>query len=424
MDVCIIGCGNQGGCFAALLAMEPDVERVVLADLDLAKANHVKELILALGGKAAKTKIEVDKVNATSPEDVARVAKGTMFIFNGILPFCNISIMKGALLVGAHYMDLYAMSSDLKGMKYEETIEAQLELDEEFKKAGLTAFPSEGVSPGWVNLASKYITDQLDSVDEIGIRSITWVEAQDIVAMGPSVLSIEMSLHLEEPSYYKDGKIVPLDDEIPFAEEFVFPEPAGKKKIYMESVSCVESLIKKYTNKPVPRIYHRGAILAGSSDVKDVIYRAVRDQVLKHPDTEMLNLKEALASSLKPMANVNYKAMVDSGELIDGADTAAVIVIGKKNGQRVKHECTFISTLHEAIKHMPWIGNGAYSTVGSLPIILATSLMRGEFTEKGVIAPDMLMNPEKIFRQLEERGHLLGEKTEKYTSVAKSTVTL
>ena len=233
--------------------------------------------------------------------------------------------------------------------------------------------------------------------------------------MGPPLLSVEMTLHLEPPSYYKDGKIVPLDSQLEFAEEFQFPEPAGKKKIYMESVSCVEALIKKYTGKPVQRIYHRGAIFSGVSDVKEVIYRAVREQVLKHPGTEMLNLKEALASSLKPMANVDYKAMVESGELIDGADTAAVIVYGQKDGRRVRHECTFSSSLHEAIKHLPWVGNGAYSTVGSLPIILARQLIKGEFGQTGVIAPGLLPNPEKLFAKLETQGHMIGEKIEKYT---------
>lgn len=415
MDVCIIGCGNQGGCFAALLAMEPEVERIVLADMDLNKANEVKGLIHGLGGKASRVKIDIEKVNAADPNDVARAAKGTGFIFNGILPFCNLPVMKGALLAGAHYMDLYAMSSDVPGMKYEETIEAQLELDDAFREAGLTAFPSEGVAPGVVNLASQYITDQMDTVEEIGIRSITWMEAKELVAMGPAELSIEMTLHLEEPSYYKDGKIVPLDDTLNFEEEFEFPKPAGKKKIYMESVSCVESLIRKYTGKPVSRIYHRGAIFSGTSDVKDVIYRAVREQALKHPGTGELNIIQALASSLKPMANVDYKAMVESGELIDGADTAAVIVYGKKNGRDIRHEFTFMSTLGEAIRHIPWIGNSAYSTVGSLPIILTAMLMRGEFTKRGVIAPGTLPDAEVIFRKLEERGHLLGEKIEKYT---------
>lgn len=415
MDVCIIGCGNQGGCLAALLAMEPQVDRVVLADVDIEKARHVRNLILELGHRIGNTQVEACRVDATLPEDVARVAKGTGFIFNGILPFCNISVMKGALLAGAHYMDLYAMSADLEGTAYEETIEAQLAMDQEFREAGLTALPSEGVAPGWVNLAAKYITDQLDTVDEIGIRSITWLEATELVAMGPAMLSIEMTLHLEGPSYYKNGKIVPLDNALEFAEEFEFPQPAGKKKIYMESVSCVEALISQYTGKPVDKIYHRGAIFSGSSDVKDVIFRAVRDQVLKHPGTEMLNLKEALASSLKPLANVDYRSMVESGELKDGADTAVVIVLGKKNGQKVRHEMSFNSTLHEAIKHLSWVGNSAYSTVGSLPIILAKQLISGEFKMTGVIAPGMLPHPEKLFRQIEAHGHLLGERIEKYT---------
>ena len=415
MDVCIIGCGNQGGCFGALLAMEPEVDRVVLADMSLDVANHVKELILDLGERIGNTVVEAARVDATNPEDVARAAKGTGFVFNGILPFCNIPVMKGALLAGAHYMDLYAMSSDLEGMKYEETIEAQLDMDREFRDAGLVALPSQGVSPGWVNLVSKYITDQMDSVEEIGIRSITWMEAEELVAMGPAVLSMEMTLHLEPPSYYKDGKIVPLDDELEFAEDFEFPQPAGKKRIFMESVSCVEALIRRFTEKPVKRIYHRGAIFSGKSDVKEVIFQAVRDQVMKHPGTETLNLKETLASSLKPMANMDYKAMLESGELIDGADTAVVIVLGKKNGQNIRHEMSFNSTLREAVRHLSWVGNGAYSTVGSLPVILASMLLRGEFKQTGVIAPGMLPEPEKIFRQLEERGHLIGEKIEKYT---------
>ena len=137
--------------------------------------------------------------------------------------------------------------------------------------------------------------------------------------------------------------------------------------------------------------------------------------MINHPGKENLSIKEALAETLKPMANVDYKAMVESGELIDGADTAAVIVYGKKNGQNVRHELTFSSSLHEAIRHLPWVGNGAYSTVGSLPIILAKMLMTGEMKETGVIAPGQLPNPEKIFRMMEEQGHKIGEKIEKYT---------
>ena len=41
--------------------------------------------------------------------------------------------------------------------------------------------------------------------------------------------------------------------------------------------------------------------------------------------------------------------------------------------------------------------------------------MTGEMKETGVIAPGQLPDPEKIFRMMEEQGHKIGEKIEKYT---------
>lgn len=412
MKICIIGCGNQGGCLAALLAMEKEVTEVVLADMDLEKAGEVKDLILALGDKVAGTSVDVTSVNAKDAEDVARVAKGAALVFNGILPFCNIPVMKGALLAGANYMDLYAMSADIPGTPYEETIDAQLELDEEFKKAGLVALPSEGVAPGWVNLVTKTITDKMDTVEEVAIRSITWLEGKKLIAMGPKELSVLMTLRLEPSSYYKDGKIIELE-ELDDGEDYVFPSPACSKHIYMESVGCVEAMIRKYTGKNIGKIWHRGGIFGGTSDVKDLVFRAVREQVLKHPDTEEMNLVSVLADSLTSMANADYKSALETGELTDGADTAVVEVTGTKDGHRIIHKASFISTVHEAVKHIPWVGSGAYGTVGSMPFVLAKMILRGEIKEKGVIPPAMLPNAEKIFAQIEAGGHILAESVEK-----------
>jgi saccharopine dehydrogenase-like NADP-dependent oxidoreductase len=416
MKVCIIGCGNQGGCLAALLAMERDIDQIILADMDIKKAETVRDLILALGDRLNARDIRVDTVNAMDAKDIARVASGSKLVFNGILPFCNLPVMKGALAAKANYMDLYAMSADVPGTPWEETIEAQMELDAEFKAVGLTALPAEGVSPGWVNLVTKYITDQMDTVEAVTIRSITWMEGKDILAIGPQELSIQMSLRLEPSSYYHNGKIVMLD-ALDAGEEYEFPAPAGKKRIYMESVSCVESMIQKYSGKPIGQILHRGAILGGTSDVKDLIFRAVRDQVLKHPGTEEMNLIKLLASSLKPLANTDFKKALESGDLTDGADTAAVEVVGKKDGQDIRHTASFISTVHEAVKHLSWVGSGAYGTVGSTPLILALMLLRGEMTQAGVVLASQLAEPEKIFKKIAERGHILSDKIERSTTL-------
>lgn len=412
MKICIIGCGNQGGCLAALLAMEKEVTEVVLADMDLDKANDVKRLILSLGEKVSGIKIEVTSVNAKDANDVARAANGAKLVFNGILPFCNVSVMKGALIAGANYMDLYAMSADIPGTPYEETIDAQLELDEEFKKAGLVALPSEGVAPGWVNLVTKTITDEMDTVEEVAIRSITWLEGKKLIAMGPKELSILMTLRLEPSSYYKDGEIIELEG-LDNGEDYVFPSPAGSKHIYMESVGCVEAMIRKYTGKSIGKIWHRGGIFGGTSDVKDLVFRAVREQVLKHPNTEEMNLVSVLADSLTSISNADYKKALEIGELTDGADTAVVEVTGTKDGHRIIHKASFISTVHEAIKHIPWAGSAAYGTVGSMPFVLAKMLLRDEIKEKGVIPPAMLSNAERIFADIEAGGHIIAESIEK-----------
>ena len=412
MKVCVIGCGNQGGCFAGLLAMEKDIEKIVLADRDINVAKKVLYLIKSLGDKVKVKDIVIDTVDALDTKDVARVAKGSKLIFNGILPFCNIPIMKGCLMIGAHYMDLYSLSKENPEVPYNETIEAQLELDEEFNVAGLTALPCEGVQPGWVNLAAQYIIDQMDTVDSVIVRGLTWVESRELIAQGPDKLQIMLNLHLFPSSYIKDGKVIQLDS-VDDGEEWEFPEPAGKKKVYMESVAAVEKIIQLFSGKPIKLLMSKGAILGGTSDIKETIFKAVREQVIKHPGTENINILDVLASSLKPMANVDFKEALESGLLTKGADASSVDIIGIKDGQKAHHILYYVSSLQEAVKHIPWVGNSAYGTTGGMPIVTALMLLRGEISKRGVITPAQLENPKKIFRRLEERGHYLCEKIER-----------
>jgi saccharopine dehydrogenase-like NADP-dependent oxidoreductase len=411
VKVCIIGCGNQGGCLAGLMACEQDIEHMVLADMNIDTAKNVRSLIKGLGDKAKVKDVSVDTVNALDAGDVARVAKGASLVFNGILPFCNIAVMKGCLKAGAHYMDLYSMSVYNPEAPYNETIEAQMELDEEFKAAGLTALPCEGVQPGWVNLAAKYVIDQMDTIDSVIIRGLTWIESKELIAQGPDKLQIMLNLHIFPSSYIQDGKVVRLDS-VDHGEEFEFPEPVGKKIVYMESLTAVEKIIQMSTDKPIRLLMSKGAILGGTSDIKETIFRAVREQVLKHPNNENINIVEALASSLKSMANMNFKEALENGLLLKGADASSVDVTGTKDGQNAHHVLYYVSSLHEAVKHIPWVGNSAYGTSGGMPIITALMLLRGEITKRGVLTPAQLDNPKAIFKKLEERGHYLCEKIE------------
>ena len=49
MKVCIVGTGNQGTGVAGLLAQEKDVEKLILVDIELARAEKSKSLVESLG---------------------------------------------------------------------------------------------------------------------------------------------------------------------------------------------------------------------------------------------------------------------------------------------------------------------------------------------------------------------------------------
>ena len=170
MKVCIVGTGSQGTGLAGLLAMEADVERLVIADYSEKNLEIARGLIDSLGDKKKVKDIQTKKVNAGDTDDVARVIAGSDVVFNGIIPKFNISIMKACIKEKCHYLDLFASPYEGDGISKEETIGAQFELDNEFKEIGRLALPSIGMSPGWTSLASQYMMDTMDEVDDVVIR--------------------------------------------------------------------------------------------------------------------------------------------------------------------------------------------------------------------------------------------------------------
>ena len=93
MKISIVGCGNQGTGLAGLLAMEEDVETLVLVDYDPEMVKTANSFIKELGDKVSVKNIISEQVDAMDSKDVARVIEGTDLVFNGIVPKCNIPIM-------------------------------------------------------------------------------------------------------------------------------------------------------------------------------------------------------------------------------------------------------------------------------------------------------------------------------------------
>jgi len=197
--VLVVGAGGQGGPCASILARDKDISGIVLGDIDLDLANKVKEYI-------GSNKITAVKINAGEIEEIAQAAQGVDAIINLAPPQCNTNVMKAALRSGAHYVDAaldYPAMAQLTERK-------PPELDNEFKKAGLTALIACGGTPGLSNVLVKYVCDKFDQLDSICLRCSGPItkKPKDIIrawdpGWAPKTAFIDYS---KEPIVFEDGE--------------------------------------------------------------------------------------------------------------------------------------------------------------------------------------------------------------------------
>lgn len=408
MKICILGCGNQGTGIAGLLAQEDDVEELILADNDIERAKTAETLIKSMGNSVKTSSIKLAEVDAHDSQSVAKVAEDADFVFNGIFPSCNIPIMHACLEIGAHYTDLFSWALEGPDVPRSETIDAQLELDDEFKSAGITAIPGLGIAPGWTNIVTPYIIKSLDTVDSVITRTVDWIDSTELLAPVVPWQVFYLWLGPPHPTYIENGefkKIDLLDSE----EEYELPQPIGKQKVYTFAQDPDIVLLDRFSGKPIRHVEAKMAICMGGLNMKDVWIKAISEQTAKHTGTE--NMFELFGQSLK--ITTDFKQLCDEGKLRGGALGCAQEVTGTKDGVAVRHTAYCVTTLDEAMKHIPWAGHQVYGTVGGLVIELMLALCRGEIKRQGVLKTSDLENPEMWFKKMRERGHLLSEKIER-----------
>jgi saccharopine dehydrogenase-like NADP-dependent oxidoreductase len=163
-----------------------------------------------------------ERVDASDAGSVATALGGAAVCVNCAAYRLNLTVMRGCLEAGVHYVDL--------GGLFHVTRE-QLELDEQFRSAGLTAILGLGSAPGKTNLLSAAAARRLGEEP----RSLEiWAASRDPAAADHpfpapySVRTLLDELHLR-PMVLQDGKLVdvePLSGE----SDHDFPEPIGNAR--------------------------------------------------------------------------------------------------------------------------------------------------------------------------------------------------
>src|SRR5437588_12833120 len=153
MRIFILGAGATGSLLAQLLARQG--HHVWCGDRDPERARRF------LGKKSP---IAISQVNARNLRGVVRAAKGCQLIVNASASVFNEIVIRAALRLRAHYLDL---SSHLTRNPFKAE---QLAFARRFEDKNRTALINAGAAPGLTNLLVKRSAEMLDEVECVQIR--------------------------------------------------------------------------------------------------------------------------------------------------------------------------------------------------------------------------------------------------------------
>jgi len=146
----IIGAGRQGTAAAYDLARFGEAGRILLADREAGIAGRAADKVNRLSGTdlARPLALEVQDRGA-----LAGALQGVDAVLSAVPYYFNLAITEAAIAAGAHYCDLGGNTG---------IVQAQLALDAEAKRAGVSLVPDCGMGPGLVNTLGAYVLQLLD----------------------------------------------------------------------------------------------------------------------------------------------------------------------------------------------------------------------------------------------------------------------
>lgn len=227
MRIFVLGAGATGSYLAHLLTRQG--HQVTCGDRDLDRARSFL-------GK--KSKIPVVQVNARNLWAIVRAARGSQLLVNASAAVFNEIVLRAALRLRAHYLDLGAHMTR-NPFKAE-----QLRYDRRFRDKNRAAVITAGAAPGLTNLLVARAAAMMDAVDAVHIRLYESTESDDPVSQWSHEVSFDEAV--SRPRIVRDGRFL-LGKRFGEREKFRFPAPIGEVNVVLaaqDEVGTVPHFLK------------------------------------------------------------------------------------------------------------------------------------------------------------------------------------
>jgi len=213
MRIFVLGAGGTGSLLAHLLARQGHT--VWCGDRDPKRARRFL-------GK--KSEIEVREANARNLWSIVRAARGCNLIVNASPAVYNEIIMRAALRLRVHYLDL---NSHLTRYPFKPE---QFRFHKKFVTKNRVALICTGAAPGLTNLLAKRGSELLDKVESVQFRLYESTESKDPISTWSPDVAFDAAI--SRPRIYRNGRFK-MAKRFGEPEKFRFPPPLGETKVYL-----------------------------------------------------------------------------------------------------------------------------------------------------------------------------------------------
>jgi hypothetical protein len=213
MRIFVLGAGGTGSLLAELLARQGHT--VWCGDRDVVRAHRFL-------GK--KSKIKVVEANARNLWSIVRAARGANLVVNTSPAVYNKIILRAALRLRAHYVDL---NSHLTHHPFRPE---QFRFHKRFVAKNRVALICSGAAPGLTNLLARRGSELLDSVEAVQIRLFESTESKDPISTWSADVAYDAAI--SRPRVYRKGRFA-LARRFDEREKFRFPPPIGETAVYL-----------------------------------------------------------------------------------------------------------------------------------------------------------------------------------------------
>lgn len=374
MKIAVLGAGLMGKQAAGDLIANEKVEKVYLADLNVAQADLFVEHL-------GSAKLEAIYLDANDDEALKAVISIADVVINALFYTFNEKVARLAIECGVHSVDL--------GGHIGGATDTVLSMHEEAENKGVTLIPDLGVAPGMINILSGYGASKLDQVQDIKL----YVGGIPVDPEPPLEYNHVFSLdgvfdHYTDPSHViRRGELLEVDSlsEIEHIEFEGFGEleafhTSGGTSTLTETFEDVETLEYKTLRYKGHAEKFKLLVDLGFTD---------RDKTVTIAGNQ-IKLRDVLREVLTPITELGDK---------QDAVLLRVLVSGLKNEETLTFEYTMITVRDQETGVTAMARATAYT-------ISAVAQMIGEgiIDRKGSYPPELIVPGAEYIEEMAKRG--------------------